>query len=185
MSLNSPIYEGRRLSIKVIVTAFVILIVILAVVYIHSSEVIPRLYIIPTKSMIPTLMPGDVVIIKHVNPGDIHIGDIIAYDIVTYNPGTGPYIRLPVVIVHRVINVKTIDGVRYFITKGDNNPTPDPWYVPESGVLGIAEKVLSLGKFGLLLLTPEGKIAMLLIVIFVVSLVVYFYEHLRGSRVLI
>jgi signal peptidase len=47
-------------------------------------------------------------------PEDIHIGDIISYTL----DGT--------VIIHRVIGTGSDEEGFYFITKGDNNPQPDP-----------------------------------------------------------
>lgn len=181
MSLNVPVYVDSRFPTKLIITLVVVALIAFIIFNIYSRGIVPRLYIIPTTSMIPTLNPGDVVIIRHVDPKQIRVGDIIAFDVVTYSPGKGPYIRIPV-IVHRVVDVKIIDGVRYFITKGDNNPSPDPWYVPEGGVLGIAEKLISLGQFGLLLLTPFGKALILLVITLIVVVVSYLYTQLRYRR---
>ncbi|KSW12470.1 hypothetical protein CF15_07040 [Pyrodictium occultum] len=122
---------------------------------------LPRFAVIQTTSMVPTLVPGDVVMITHVNPNDIHIGDIIAFNLVAYDidsQGRPVDVRRTVIVVHRVIGKKVINGHLYFRTKGDNNPTPDPWYVLPQGVLGKAEKVASLGSFGLVLTNPVGRI---------------------------
>lgn len=51
-------------------------------------------------------------------PSDIRVGDIISYD----SP-------LGFSIVHRVTEIGNDDEGWYAITKGDNNPTPDPWKI--------------------------------------------------------
>jgi len=64
-------------------------------------------FIVPTRSMVPTIEPGDMVIVygKHVK-----IGDIVVWC-------TGPLYC----VVHRLVGVR--DGL--IITKGDANPVPD------------------------------------------------------------
>lgn len=47
-------------------------------------------------------------------PEDVHIGDIVSYEL----DGA--------VIIHRVIGTGADEEGQYFITKGDNNPEPDP-----------------------------------------------------------
>lgn len=49
---------------------------------------------------------------------EIHVGDIISYD----SP-------LGFSIVHRVIEINSDSDGWYAITKGDNNPGPDPWKI--------------------------------------------------------
>lgn len=91
-----------------------------------------RNFTILTGSMEPVIKPGDIVIIKKVNPAKIKENDIITYKLdATY-------------ITHRVIKIK--DG--NFITKGDNNNIEDSIPVSGEQVVGI-EKVLipKLGYF--------------------------------------
>ncbi|WP_168168831.1 signal peptidase I [Methanopyrus sp. SNP6] len=66
-----------------------------------------------SESMYPYYNVGDVLLVVGVPYRDIKVGDVIVYRL----PGK------PIPIVHRVI-AKTPEGV---ITKGDNNPLPDPW----------------------------------------------------------
>ena len=95
-----------------------------------------------SESMVPNLQKGDLVIVQ--GAPAYPVGDIVVYD--------APRYRYP--IIHRVINV-TDEGI---ITKGDANPSPDPWVTPESGVHGRAAvripllgwvKVLAYELFGL------------------------------------
>jgi len=84
--------------------------------------------VVVSNSMYPTLKINDIIIVKNVPIDDIKIGDIIVFKS-PLNPQTP--------IVHRVINIiEDIGGSKIFITKGDNNPTPDPWTVSEDLILG-------------------------------------------------
>jgi len=84
--------------------------------------------VVVSNSMYPTLKINDIIIVKNVPIDDIKIGDIIVFKS-PLNPQTP--------IVHRVINViEDIGGTKIFITKGDNNPTPDPWTVSGDLILG-------------------------------------------------
>lgn len=86
-------------------------------------------------SMEPTLHEGDILIVKKMEPEKIEKGDIIVF-----NPSTWPpYIRPNKPVVHRVIDIKyNEENDQYlYLTKGDNNPGPDPAYVPYEEVYGV------------------------------------------------
>ena len=65
-----------------------------------------------SESMVPTYQKGDMIIVIGVE--DVEVGDIIVYD----SP------QRPYPIIHRVHEIKDNGEI---ITKGDNNPTIDPW----------------------------------------------------------
>ncbi|MBX3094473.1 MAG: signal peptidase I [Cryobacterium sp.] len=70
-----------------------------------------------TSSMEPTYPPGTLVIVKPIDEADIRIGDAITYQIASGKPE---------VVTHRVVSViSSSDGDRRFLTKGDNNASPD------------------------------------------------------------
>ncbi len=91
---------------------------------------------VESSSMVPTLNIGDVVVIVGVKPDDIKVGDIIVFNKVVYSIRKGYVKKLKTPIVHRVVDIIERNGVKYFKTKGDANPLPDQWYVPEDAVLG-------------------------------------------------
>lgn len=120
-------------------------------------------------SMRPTLYEGDLLIVQggftadqiyaHLNDGDI----IVFRDPRNMND----------FIVHRAIEKYQQDGVWYFITKGDNNPSQDYWLFPRGGVpvsylIGkVIWHIPYLGYIKIYLGTPTGiLITVLLIVIF-------------------
>lgn len=104
--------------------------------------------VIPTGSMIPVVYPGDVVIVAKVPAGAVKLGDVIEYRNAKEN----------VNIVHRVIEVQGEGNQSVFITKGDNNNTPDTDPVPAQNVIGkVVLKVAKIGWITILvksLLTP-------------------------------
>jgi len=87
-------------------------------------------------SMVPTIGVGDVVLVKL--GSSVRVGDVIAYR-------WGDE-----VVVHRVI--KVVRGG--FVTKGDANPSPDPFVVKPSWVLG--RVVATVPKVGLLAIAVRG-----------------------------
>jgi signal peptidase I len=64
-------------------------------------------------SMLPTLEPGDLVVIQSVSVSDVHVGDIVVYSTPCSNAGES--------VIHRVVQT-TGAGL---ITEGDNNPNTD------------------------------------------------------------
>ncbi|MBS7642809.1 MAG: signal peptidase I [Candidatus Bathyarchaeia archaeon] len=117
-----------------ILISIILIILALALAYgVYASLVYafktrhPIGYVVGT-SMLPTLQPGDLVIIVGVEAEDIVVGDIIVFQ--------PPYRSEP--IIHRVIAVEKIGGNIYITTKGDNNRVslPDEIRFPVSYVIG-------------------------------------------------
>ncbi|HUV25681.1 MAG TPA: signal peptidase I [Methanomassiliicoccales archaeon] len=81
-------------------------------------------YVVIGGSMIPTLNPGDVILVKEVDPEAIEIGDIVTVD-----DGSKVY-------THRVVDKRVSDDAFLFQLKGDANDGPDPIYVDEGMVVG-------------------------------------------------
>jgi len=72
--------------------------------------------VVASRSMMPTLGEGDIVIWSPVRVDDVSIGDIIVFRSATSEE----------YIVHRVVDITvTSEGKRGFITQGDANPYPD------------------------------------------------------------
>ena len=73
-----------------------------------------------SNSMVPEFYKGDMAVVEGVS--DIRLGDIIVFDV--------PSRSVP--IIHRIISIQ--DGeIR---TKGDNNPSIDPWITSKENVHG-------------------------------------------------
>jgi len=125
-------------------------------------------------SMIPTLRIGDIILIR----GSLNFSEVEAAskpdgDILVFKNPYGTvkrvywFFKAPELIVHRTIDKKYEDGVWYFRTQGDNNPSPDSWpdkgggvgWVQETFVIGkVAGRISLLGYFPLFLQTDAGMI---------------------------
>ncbi len=74
-------------------------------------------YVVSSGSMIPTLNVNDVLIVQGVDFNDIKVKDIIVF----HSPS-----NYDKIIVHRVKDIKEVNGIRTITTKGDANPTVIP-----------------------------------------------------------
>ncbi len=106
-----------------------------------------HLNVVVSGSMEPVFYRGDVVVIEktdflglnEINASNLNVGDIVIYHATWY----------PEPVIHRIINKGTIpDGRVYYITKGDNNPGPDPVPVYSNQVQA---KVATLGNTSLII----------------------------------
>lgn len=108
-------YIGLGLSLGLL--ALVLLLAVVVVIVPAATRSTP--YTILTSSMEPGLPPGTLVIVKPIDPQDIHIGTIVTYQLDSGEPA---------VVTHRVIEIQGPNlpgGDPTFITKGDANSAPD------------------------------------------------------------
>jgi signal peptidase len=116
-------------------------------------------------SMIPTLNVGDLIVVQ----GGFHVNDIVAAygtgDIIVFHkPGGSDEL-----IVHRAVAKFENGAFSYIVTKGDNNPGPDPWRVYDRDLVGkVVWSIPYLGNIPLFVHTPTG---MTIIVILIVILI--------------
>jgi len=100
-------------------------------------------------SMEPELKTGSLVITRPVEPQEVVIGDIIAFNQKGVTLGEN-------LISHRVIGIETASPL-YFKTKGDANDNPDPFTVPARNLVGrICFKTHYVGYIAGFLKTPWG-----------------------------
>ena len=83
--------------------------------------------IVLSGSMTPVMLPGDMIIVRSVEPNELSVGDVIAFK----DPGGKPN----TLITHRVISLEEGEE-RLFQTKGDANNAEDDFKVPASNVVG-------------------------------------------------
>ena len=79
---------------------------------------------IATGSMEKEICVGDVAIIQKCKGDDVNVGDIIEYQMEGYT------------VIHRIIEKKQENGEFHFVTKGDNNISPDSEIVRENQLIG-------------------------------------------------
>jgi len=123
--------------------------------------------VVTSDSMLPTLKPHDLIIVKEVSIDEIQVGDIIAF---------GSYSEQIDIIAHRVIAIgKDEDGKLGIDTKGDNVDAPDPWTIYDENIVGEVIDVLPF--MGILLIEPVRYSLVAIIVIMSVSLLWDFYKE--------
>ncbi len=71
------------------------------------------LFTIPTRSMLPTLAPGDRLLVRGIRAGEAHVGDILLIRSDLYW------------LAHRLIERRQINGNWSFVTQGDYGVEPD------------------------------------------------------------
>lgn len=77
------------------------------------------------RSMWPLLRTGDVVVVEAASRVNITVGDIVVYRF--SGDFYGQYIQ-DELIIHKVIYIYYHNGTECVVTKGINNPVPDPGY---------------------------------------------------------
>lgn len=83
---------------------------------------------VQTDSMSPTFKSGDMIIVKQTDLYDLKVDDVITfYTIIDSNRVKNS---------HRIVEIKEEDGVRSFITRGDNNSIDDEIPVYASDIIG-------------------------------------------------
>ena len=123
-----------------------------------ASHVPLHFYAIATGSMVPTYPPGTLVVTEPVAAvGDLHAGDVIAYN--------GPYLSPNGPVVHRILHIGLNGSVMQITTMGDHNPRPDPRRVLFCQVEGkVVGAVPYVGYFVLSPALTIGVLAMVFLV---------------------
>lgn len=113
-------YVGVGLSFGLLSLVLLLAVMVVALPMLTKSTP----YTVLTSSMNPSYPAGTLVITKPTDTQQIHIGDVITYQITSDQPA---------VITHRVIQIvepTKPGGEIQFITKGDANSLPDPVVKP-------------------------------------------------------
>lgn len=80
-----------------------------------------------TESMKPTILPGDIIVLKRVKQQNIQEGDIVSF--YTHALGQtqqGEIVWVEIKVVHRIIDIDEETGA--YVTQGDNNASVDTIY---------------------------------------------------------
>lgn len=104
-------------------------------------------FIVLSGSMEPSIMTGDMVLVKITDAENLQKGDVIAF-----KSGTA-------VVTHRIIDVKTENGEVRYVTQGDANDSPDQTTVKPSDVEGIYRtRIAGAGNIAMFMQTTTGMI---------------------------
>ena len=124
------------------------------VVY-HGNDIM----VVTSDSMVPALMPHDLIIVESIGIDEIKEGDIITFD--SHVAGIG-------IVAHRAIAIEEDDGQTGIDTRGDNTENADPWTVHEEDFRGIVIDVIP--KMGIFLIDPVRYSLVAVIIITAISL---------------
>lgn len=83
---------------------------------------------VQTDSMSPTFHAGDMIIIHTVQPETLQEGDIITFHTLIENEYA--------LNTHRIDSIEEKNGVRCYVTKGDNNQIEDSHIIQDSDIVG-------------------------------------------------
>lgn len=116
------------------------------------------IYTIVSPSMEPKIMVYDVIIDLRVeDESDLKVGDIITF--YSNELDTGGY-----TVTHRIKDIYERDGIRYYITKGDNNIDIDPGVITFDNIVGKCHYIIpALGKIQMFISSKFGWALIILI----------------------
>jgi signal peptidase len=122
-------------------------------------------FVVLSGSMKPNIMVGDLIFIKKTNIKKLKVGDVIAFrDADNY------------VTTHRIEKVVKEKNELCFVTKGDNNNTPDSELACAKNIEGkYVKRIAHIGNAILFIQEPLGFIIMMLS-IFIICVIIYIVE---------
>ena len=127
------LYEKKRRYALVKKSKFAVVITVLAITIMVSAIMLISnqfrfgAYVIATDSMTGEINKGDAVIYERYDDQLIQVGQVIAFE--SYD----------VVVIHRVVDIKIINGEARYFTKGDANENIDSGYIVDSNIVGLVD----------------------------------------------
>ena len=130
-------------------------------------------------SMEPELQAGNLILIKEISPSEVKVGDIIAYNVPAM---VREYYNYPLVVVHRVTEVRTTELGIAFRTKGDNTAGEDPFIVLAQDLRGQVSKQIPYLGFPLLFLHSKQGLTFIIVGLCLFTLYLFAEDICRGRR---
>lgn len=129
-------------------------------------------------SMEPAIQLGSLIIVKPIAATEIEVGDVIVYGVPSFNR---EQYNNPVVVAHRVIEIKKENSKLLFYTKGDN-AGEDPLFVRPADIKGTFSHEIPYLGFPLFLLKSWQGAIFVFIAIVVLAIFLYSKELSLGSQ---
>ncbi len=128
-SVSEPVRHRSKRGWSLVVSSLVFA---TAIVLLWPAQFggITGLTIVDGTSMEPGYVTGDLVV--SVRQPDYRVGEIVSYQVPEGQPGAGGR------VIHRIVAAEGTGSDKVFTTKGDNNPSIDPWQFSAEDVLGKA-----------------------------------------------
>lgn len=137
-------------------TAIILVVVAMSLaMLIVAQRIFNPFHVVVSNSMSPQIKKGDAVVIKDIEPSNVKIGEVIIFRDPEHKED---------LVIQRVVRVEDQGGVKFFSTKGDNNPQADNWKISAGEVTGgVAVRLPSFGSFLDLITTPRGYVSIIVI----------------------
>ncbi|NHJ14686.1 MAG: signal peptidase I [Candidatus Thorarchaeota archaeon] len=150
-------WKTRSETEKTVIALFIVVLVTLGA-YVGFTLVMATstpLVVVTSNSMVPSLQPGDLLVLQGRSAEQIQVGDIVVYN-------ASWYLEAPV--VHRVVAIDIIDEEYHFFTCGDANGSNDPGYRTIDDIIGVMVlRIPLVGNVSIFLRSPPGWITIILI----------------------
>lgn len=176
--MNAQHKQGETTSLAGRVTSIVTWLgVVFVIALITVTVVMPRVfgwstYAVATGSMVPSLEPGALVIVRPVDVADLAIGDVITFQL---EPGKAQ------TVTHRIVGMGVKpDGSITFETKGDANNVSDANAVIDQQIRG--RVWFGIPQLGTIAQLGNGVIVSMLAVIVAVVLLIYAIVTMVSAR---
>jgi signal peptidase len=118
--------------------------------------------IVETGSMSPTFDAGDLILIRSCSAASLQEGDVITFHTIINNEYA--------LNTHRIASITEENGVRSYVTKGDNNELSDPHIIADGDIVGkYVARVPYLGRVMELLSSSVG-----FLVVIVLPMILFF-----------
>jgi signal peptidase len=162
-----PSHEKRKHTKDILFIVAIILSVIFFYIGLHFFLATDTpLIALSTGSMSPALEPGDLLIVKGIQPENIKVGDIIVFD--PPEEGIGR-------TIHRVNATQPLtNGTLTFKTKGDANSDIDPYTVYPQTIHG--QVIYRIPYIGYIFLDP----LILIIIITIIVILIIIWPEKKG-----
>ena len=120
---NAILYDNKSWIVNGILFVFMILVVMLV-----SCKFLYGILVVGSGSMTGAIDKGDAIIFKQYKKKDkVAVGDVLVF------------IKDDIKIVHRLVDVKYVNGEYRFYTKGDKNVEMDEGYLGDEDIMGVAK----------------------------------------------
>lgn len=141
--------------ISIVINSCLLIILILLVISRLTQSTVVQGFNVLTGSMAPKIKPNSLVLVYQKKADKLKIGDVITYETEERS-----------VLTHRIIEISEQDGERHFVTQGDSNETRDASIVKPEQIKGkVFISLPFLGRFGEIIQTKQGKMALMLTVL--------------------
>ncbi len=117
-------YKDKK---KEVISTTVLVIVLTSIIMLVSCQFRFGIMVIGSGSMNGSLNVGDATIFEKYDKQVLKVGDIIVFD------------KNDLQIIHRIVDIKNINGKYRYYTKGDANSDIDNWYLYDSDIIGISK----------------------------------------------